>query len=569
MTHLNLQGHDSPNAVVISDLSVCTPRDALGDAAAPDRWQLVPYTAEGGLIGTMLAAEGMVDPPDVTVPLDVAGWHAISIGYWRGIYYDMTFKWRLSTEAIFTKVHAPFNDMPWDRTELVETFPVHADLTGVDGIVLCKPRAMPVRKACIAYVKLTPLTDAEVDEIARDRARTDTRRIIATNDCEGTFRIYSPRTREELLEDVEPYRHADVGKVFWGVNIGDLTYYKSDVGRFYMDGPVCPLTELQHAADGFQALHDQGIEPYKAVMEHVQDMGREFYTYFRMAMIDHQHPYNIFAAESVFLPEHPDCRIVAKDGTPIMKASYACEATHGFMLGMMEETMREGVDGVALCFVRGPEYFGYEQPVIDEFMRLHGKDPRELPDQDPRLQAVWAGFMTAFIRKVHAAAEKHGKALGRKIRVATWLDCSDERMARFGYDARTWITEGLVDCVIGLGPQDMFALAREHSCEVYAFGSGEGTILDVAEMKGVYAADLDGMVYWDLDSVQELPESWLFVRRLGHREEVLDLPPGQQMYPKQKRTKLLTLAGRDVHHLDHSIPLGAPCAAMLPWFSGG
>jgi len=49
------------------------------------------------------------------------------------------------------------------------------------------------------------------------------------------------RTREHLLELVEPLRHSDVGKVTWAVCNGDVTNYPSKVGIFYAVPQEVPI----------------------------------------------------------------------------------------------------------------------------------------------------------------------------------------------------------------------------------------------------------------------------------------------------------------------------------------
>lgn len=291
-------------------------------------------------------------------------------------------KYRLSGEQVYTVVahHEQNPEAPgccYGRTELLETFPRHADLTDQNLVLSKHNTAWPPALACIAYVKLVPLTTQQVETIQQDRTQKDTRKIIALNDGEGVFCTVCPSTKKELLEQVEPYRHSDVGKVLWGVNLGELTYYPyypSRVGRFYAtkDG-VCPVLRHKYAIQSHKALKEQGIIiPFAAVMEHVHTLGLGFHTYYRMTIIDGVHPYMFFSTEKTFLSDHPDCRIVAKDETPMIKSSYAIPEVRHFMVSLMEEAMQYNIDGVNLCFVRGPEYVGYEQPVVDEFKRLYG-----------------------------------------------------------------------------------------------------------------------------------------------------------------------------------------------------
>ena len=63
--------------------------------------------------------------------------------------------------------------------------------------------------------------------------------------------------------------------------------------------------------------------------------------------------------------------MLAKDGTPMGLASYAFPQVRDFMVSLIEEGMQYDIDGVNICLIRGPEYFGYEKPVIDDFMKLY------------------------------------------------------------------------------------------------------------------------------------------------------------------------------------------------------
>ena len=92
-------------------------------------------------------------------------------------------------------------------------------------------------------------------------------------------------------------------------------------------------------------------------------------------------------------------------------------------------------------------------------------------------------------------------------------------------------------------------------------------------MKAASFTSICDKVILDLDSPQDEPERWALLRRLGHRKEVLDLPPyplpPKKWWPRMKRIQLLTLRGRDVHHTEKNVPGGCPANELLPWFAGG
>ena len=562
----------------LTDMGACLPSAALSPTARDDKWQLVDYDA-GEFQGRMICAQSLVQAPEVTLPLNVQGWHALSIGFWPGIYYDSRIKYRLADEEVFTV--ADYRDHPglgggpaqWHRTDLLETIPRYVNLTGQDLVLGKQNHTSQSLKAFIAYVKLEPLSDEQVQTVLQDRQRQDTRRVLALIDGEGFFSSHVPHTKNELLEAVEPYRHSDVGVVFWGVNLGDLTYYPSRVGRFYYSrGGAYALQSRKEAAESLFALEKQGIVPYQAACDHVHAMGREFHTYYRLAMYDHSGPTNIFTTESFFLKDHPDCRIVAKDGTPLPKASYAFPETRAFMVSLMEEAMQADIDGVSLCFIRGPEYFGYEQPIIDDFQRRYHQDPRVLPDDDPRLLDLRASYLTELIRQVRRAADEHGRRRGRPIQVSAWLEFSTPRMRYFNYDCRRWLEERLLDLVIAENPAQLLQLARRMECRIFQQQTNGATppAEQVASMQNALLKKLDGIAVWDIDTAQYYPESWAVLSRLGHTEEVTYAPaPSIRPYPKMKRRQLLAVHGHDMHHTEtRNVPGGWP-PEMLPVYSGG
>lgn len=559
---------------LLSDMGQCLPREALSEIPHRSKWHVVSYDA-GEVQGRMIVAQALVESPEVTLPIDAIGWHAVTIGVWAGTFCDIRLKYRLSGERIFRVIHQP-NELPLDRTEIFETFPFYADLTGQNLVLAKDTSAQPPASACVAYVKIRPLSDEEAETVRKDRKQTDTRRIIALNDGEGLFGSECPRTREELLEQVELYRHSDVCKVLWGVNLGDLTYYPSKVGKFRFAeyAGVYPSLFRKNSAESSQALTDAGVPvPFEAVMKHVHEMGLEFHTYYRLVIADHAHPYNAFTSDSFLLKEHPDWRMVTKDGTPLIKASYAFPEVRKFMVSLIEEGMQYDIDGVNLCFIRGPEYFGYEKPVIDDFRKLYGLDPRNLPDDDERLLDLRTGYMTEFVRAVRRAADKRAAERGRKMQVSAFTEPFRECMSYLGCDGYAWLREGLLDFIIAATPTDLVSLAREKGVKVYSPGTppwlGEPMETHVDNMKHAYAAGLDGLAVWDLNAGQFLPEKWAVLGRLGHKEDVLNLYSYPGLLPKMRRFKLLSLDGKDFSHTEYkNAPFGIPSERLSVWTGG-
>ena len=125
------------------------------------------------------------------------------------------------------------------------------------------------QKAYIAYVKLVPLSAQQVADLQADRARKDTRVVQATIDGISYFWSNEYRTKEHILELVEPYRYSDVGRVLWAVNYGDVTNYPAKAGTFWAKERTVPIAAATNsyiagekaAGDSLRSLVGQGHHP--------------------------------------------------------------------------------------------------------------------------------------------------------------------------------------------------------------------------------------------------------------------------------------------------------------------
>ena len=69
----------SGEPVYLGDLDSCQPTDALTQSPQPGRWRLLDYETDV-VSGVMLLAGPETGAPEVTYPLKVSGWHAVSVG---------------------------------------------------------------------------------------------------------------------------------------------------------------------------------------------------------------------------------------------------------------------------------------------------------------------------------------------------------------------------------------------------------------------------------------------------------------------------------------------------------
>jgi hypothetical protein len=473
----------------ITDLSVCTPASALSDGPRQGRWQVLPYEAMNDSnvkAGKMIATLSYVEAPDVTLPLAVSGWHAIYVAYWNPHHaYDggTIIKVRLSDDPCFQRLSEPepgfapsdARQGKWEEDRfqcysvLKEVFVRNADLTG-RALVFGKQNGPFGEKACIAYVKLVALSAEEVVALQAERAKTDPRPREGSID--GMLWGREFRTRQHLLEMVEPFRHSEIGKVIWAVNYGETTNYRSKVGRLWGSDPATPIKESTNsyikgqkiAAESLKRYLDRGMVPQQVVGAHLRQMGIRFDIMFRLAIGSFDGlPPRRAAHPKDFLGTHPEYRLAMADGSRVNTASYAYPQVREFMLALIDEAVRTfEPDGINLCFVRGPEFVAYDQPVLDEFRLKYGEDATKVPWGDPRLKAVRAGYITLFVREARRILDQVGSERGKRIELCAWVQGVN---LDFGTDALTWVNEGWLDSVTG-GDVTVGAAAAEHHCRI-------------------------------------------------------------------------------------------------------
>ena len=142
----------------------------------------MPYATDD-LAGTMLMAGPNTVAPTVHYPLGAEGWHAVSIGVMpsrTGESDGHAVLVRLSDDAVETMLNTGGETAAGAHDKaIVEMFWRVADLSGQDlhiGQVGWQEApgegigTMRCTHARIAYIKLVPLTDAEVEAVRADRA---------------------------------------------------------------------------------------------------------------------------------------------------------------------------------------------------------------------------------------------------------------------------------------------------------------------------------------------------------------------------------------------------------------
>ena len=537
-------------AIYISDLTGCLPAAALSPTARQNCWQTIAYEAEG-LAGTMLVADSNCSAPALTLPLDVQGWHAIHLGVWTD-WTDSSIRVKLSGAPSFTPVitaRPTPSDPEWHSgfATLREAFWMCADLSGQD-LLIEKMDRWGGRRAGLAYVKLEPLSEAEVAAIKQDRARTDTKRLIAYDDA---WRLDPNAPEQALRESVEHYRHADFQKLLWCIGSGSETYFFSDVGEPSVRAEWDFLESFgRPMMGGMRTMQAQGIDPLTTVIECAHSLDLELHGMYLVG--GWVYPPN-HGFESKFYYQHPQWRCVSRSGRPVTRMSYAFPGVRDFLLALFREVVERGADGINLGFVRGLPCLLYEQPMIDGFRQRHGQDPRDLPEDDPRWLRFKAAVMTDFMRALRHELNQVGEQQGRSVQLSAYVLNNEALNMAQGLDAATWAQEGLVDFIIpyplhNIMDMDIAAyvrMTRGTHCKVYPEVMPRRQLPADYRDKALafYAQGVDGLAFWDANTTSRsgFKDEWSMVRRLGHKEELADWAPDE--WPSYRVLPLSSLGG--------------------------
>lgn len=547
----------SGEPIYLADLNNCLPPEALSPLPVHERWRMLEYDTED-FSGVMLLAGPETAAPEVTYHLEVTGWHAVSVGVFPHYDEGSEVLVRLDGEDTFSmlrriddEMHGQsmtvhelsIQEMFWRIVDLTDQDLVFAqisyELTHGDGI-----GAVESSSAQVAYIKLVPLNDCEVDAVKSDRSQARNKRLFAHNDAHGVHYGYKPTTAEHVRRHIETYRDTDFGKLCWEAGGGDLLQYFGKRGRHStFDG----LEDFgpqgyRKLAESWRTFRDQDVDPFEVALGHTHEIGMEFHAGYRMTGFYYPPPIDYFNHGASFYKYHPELRSVDRNFGLAPRLSYAFPEVREYVLSVLREIAQYDVDGISLLYNRRPPYLDYEPSLVEGFRKEFGDDPRDVDEYDPRWLSYRARTMTGFMKEVRGAMEEEARTQNRsKIQISAVVMGSEEENIFNALDVRAWVEQGLIDTLVpytsrpGIDsasrswtdPKDVerfVSLTEGSDCELALnimprYQSAE----DFRRMAAlVYRAGVDQLFFWDGDTGRaNFSKSYDSLRRLGHKEDVL------------------------------------------------
>ncbi|MCA9142044.1 MAG: hypothetical protein KDB05_04630 [Planctomycetales bacterium] len=539
------QWQNVANAELITDMTRCTPADALSRRREHAKWKLFEYeTAE--FSGNCLSVGRESSAPDLTLKLNKQGWHAVYIGL--STITDLVRPDKNNVEVKLTRDPASTRlsnrlDLASPRRDVLEdVFLGVADLSDND-LHFSTVYEMPTR---IHYVKTIPLTDAEVATILADRKQTATRTSVATFDGFTWIHPFRPQNRADLAATFSAYRDSDFKTWWFQVGGADLVHHPTTVGNL-MGGHLdtFPRTVDREYVESVRHLHEKGIDPLRVAVEEAHAQDAEILICLRAAGWKGAPPWEEFFM-SEFYEAHPEWRCIDHDGTPTMHLSYAAEEVQDHLLEVYREALQREPDGAGFMFHRGMPMMLWEEPFCRRFIDKFGEDPRKLAEDDPRVFQMRAEIVTGFMRKIRTLLDetaKKGDTTDRRLKLAVTTFATPADNQRFGLDVEKWIEEKLIDQIgiawfayytSGLksksGDTAYYArITKDTDVKVFPFYVGwkmNSAIELLTNVARDYEDGADGIAVWDPNQFVEWQSGknpyWPLVSRLGHRDEIHD-----------------------------------------------
>ena len=499
---------------------------ACGDWRGGKR-RTIPYETNAGS-GTLLFAPEGAAPGPVKLPLGVRGRFRIYVGLPPSDWSESAcgIRVRLTGEPSFRTLLSTSSP-----GSLNEVFWMEADVTGreleVAPLRLSHPfpaaQGNPV--SGIAHVRLEPSSSAPEPK----KCPLELAAFIDGH----SLRYCSPlRSPADLKEHIAAFRDTPFRRVYWCTLIGDVQQYKTPDNNSDARRPVYLNDGYRNVDQALRAFQRRGLDFQQVARDAVKAAGLEFHIYHRPGLVHPEPPIDQDLQASPFVLAHPEWRCRDRDGRWIARLSYAFPRVQERVISAFKEQLRYNIDGINLAFWRGVPLMLYEKPLLQAFQRATGRDPRRLPPNHPRWLQFRADAVSDYIRRLcgELQAENARLGFGRLVFSAGVLAHRKANLF-YGLDIERWIRDGLVNVVIPyqesrrVPPDEMDVdyyadLKRRTGCTLCPEVMSTRSWLTPEQhysywAKKLYAAEVDGLCFWDGDMRQVRPLEWEMMKAMA------------------------------------------------------
>jgi hypothetical protein len=225
-------------------------------------------------------------------------------------------KAKLSDEPVFRRMANNLALLPNRRAVIQECFVTVAELKGQSLEIA----PMPGLPATVCYVKLVPMTDAEV---AASQAKSKHRTSIATFDGHSWIWPFKPTTAEELAEEFRGYEGTDIGNGGSRSQAAIWCATRARSAPIPAKAPlISPPVRIRSIRSRWRRCSRRASTRSRSRVMPRRLKGAEFHVMLRPAGWVGSMPYEE-TFNSKFFYQHPEWRCIDRDGTPTFYMSYA------------------------------------------------------------------------------------------------------------------------------------------------------------------------------------------------------------------------------------------------------
>jgi hypothetical protein len=475
---------------IILDAAELAPAEVRADKPTPGKWWLKRDakdwgTPNGNILMTgepsekpnamgewITAAAHRFVPyrvPTLLIDPKVAGWHRIHVGLYHQAIdpYARPLLWgRLSKEPYPEYLRTPGNT----KEQTAEVYWKAADLTGQKIEISQPPAPMPhAGSGClggISYIKLVPMTDAEVaaakEEIELPPAAQRLFGMLDSTD--EIFWWGTVETEDDIRAIVYRHRESGFGRIYWrafGSHL-DTSVEVPEANARWSDAEEQAWIKAQHTKTGWRPYLDlpKKFDPLKVAVDYGKKNDCEVHAWVRMTNFNrapyanfwHDHPE--FSTQMIahktdpktgkFVPIKPYVR------SPYRRVlSFAYPEVRAFYVKFFKQLASTGTKGILIDLLRHPPIVGYEPIVSEAFKKKYGKEMEELDVyHDPLVQEFISEYLRLFLVDLR-------KEIGNDIEIAV----RSSGPSKYALRGKEWIDAGLINTIIdgnwysGYGPR--------------------------------------------------------------------------------------------------------------------
>lgn len=520
-----------------------------GARPSPDAWQCFDYETMSGIRGQLIYLPEINEAGELTIPLPAVGWYRIFLGLVSlrpgMLGMGMGLKAKLDCDPAFYAVSGTGINFYWEMTDNLWR------MARLDNNTLhLRPSAA---QSSLAWIRLEPMTDTEITALARRRDKLNKHELLVTNDGYGICSL------EDFYGAILPLRDSNAKKLYFCLAQGDVCdLLPTRCGTVIQPSSAYPRPIDRSISFALAETRRRHPDIVAKLCDFSHQCGVEFHASCRPGAVHMPG----FGRTSEFFRAHPEFHCVNRDGIPATRLSFAVPEVQDHFLELFREMLEYEIDGLNLIFIRALPGVLYETAFRRSFSEVHGVDPLELPEGDPRIAGHRAVIMGGFIRRVRTLLDEYGVRRKKYLELSLTVPANREVNTFHGMALKEWVDAGLVDVLM----VDSAVLTRFHDerqsnieypyfvevcsgnrCRFYPklFFPSDGTGIRDA-FREVIARGASGGMLWDggVHNVSPL-NCWEYAQMLGD-DDPAALDELLVRHPAENRLHLLkTVEGFD------------------------